>query len=192
MVVHPTYVDIEAFRKKATYDFDAPLIWVGRLSEQKNLVSLIHGCALAGRDLDLVGAGDLEGQLRALAAAVPINIRFLGQVANDRLPALLREYSIFVLPSFHEGLPKALIEAMSCGLVCLASNISGVNELIKHEHNGLLIGGFDAHQIAAVIERATRERDVSLGRQARLTIEQGFTLDSYAMREAGLYAALDA
>ena len=191
VVIHPTYVDVDAFAAKTGYDFDAPLVWVGRMTPQKNLHALIRGCALAGRDLDLIGLGELEEDLRALAAGLPITVRFLGRAANEELPAMLRDHSVFILPSFYEGLPKALLEAMACGLVCVASTISGVTEVIREGDTGVLIEGFAPEDIAAAIERACRSGNATLGQAARATIEAGYSLDGHAAREQRLYAQLE-
>jgi glycosyltransferase involved in cell wall biosynthesis len=189
-VLTPTYVDVSTFAPKQDYRFDEPLIWVGRMTAQKNPENLLHACQLAQRDIVLVGRGELEAKLRALAAGLSVKVTFAGLVPNDQLAAKLREHSVFILPSFHEGLPKVLIEAMASGLVCIGTRISGIDDLIEDGVNGYLVDGFEPEAIAAVIRRAYGERNAELGRRARVTVEDAFSLERYAAREALLYAGL--
>jgi glycosyltransferase involved in cell wall biosynthesis len=190
-ILTPTYVDVGIFAAKQSYAFDEPLIWVGRFTPQKNPENLLRGCALAKRDIVMVGSGEMEAEVRALAATLPINVTFAGLIPNDQLAAKLREHSVFILPSLHEGLPKVLIEAMACGLVCIGTRISGIVDLIEDGANGYLVDSFEAEAIAAAIRRAYDERNASLGRRARATVEDVFSLERYAARERDLYRSLD-
>lgn len=190
VVVTPTYVDVKRFKPVIDYDFDKPVIAVGRLTGQKNLENLIRGCALAQRGLVLVGKGPKEQELRALAAELGVAVTFAGQMQNDELARMLRQHAIFAIPSLHEGLPKALIEAMACGLICIGSNIPGVTDLITNGKTGYLISGFEPEAIAGTIMRAYGERRTEFGHAARALIEQKFSLEHYAQREASLYGAL--
>ncbi|MBI2309874.1 glycosyltransferase [Candidatus Collierbacteria bacterium] len=128
------------------------ILFVGRLERQKNLESLIkavykllkgptlprQGRTLINK-LVFVGAGSLRGELTKLANTLGINLEIIGPVPNEKLPGIYRQADIFVLPSLAEGHPKALLEAMSCGLACIASDITGVNEIIVDGKNGLLV-----------------------------------------------------
>ena len=183
----PTYVDTGAFAPKQALDFDAPPIAVGRFTPQKNLPALLQGCALAGVGLTLVGKGPDEAELRALAATLPVPIRFAGTVDNAELPALLGQHSLFVLPSLHEGLPKVLIEAMASGLICIGSDIPGITDLIEDGVTGYLIRGFAPEDVAAAITRAREARDGDMGARARAKIEARFGLAGYVARESAVY-----
>jgi glycosyltransferase involved in cell wall biosynthesis len=191
VVLTPTYVDMARFEAKPDYRFDEPLIAVGRMTKPKNLHNLLRACALARKDLVLVGQGELEAELRILADELPIRVEFAGQVPNEALAAKLREHSVFILPSLYEGLPKALVEAMASGLVCIGSHIPGITDLIVDGVTGYFIEGFEPEAIAAAIERAHSERHAEIGRRARAAVEEIFGLDLYVAREAALYAAID-
>lgn len=182
----PTFVDVETFQAISGHDFDAPLLIVARLRPQKNLPELFRGCALAGVDLVLVGKGEQEEELRALAAELPVRITFAGTMDNLEIAALMARHSIFILPSLHEGLPKVLIEAMATGMVCIGSNIPGITDLIADGDTGYLTDGFTAQDIAAAITRARTERDGGIGSRARARIERDFGLGQYAAREAAI------
>ncbi|RVT39906.1 glycosyltransferase family 4 protein [Sphingobium algorifonticola] len=186
----PTYVDTGIFAAKTDYDFDGPAIAVGRMRPQKNLPELLRGCANAGVALTLVGKGEQEGELRALADTLPVPVTFIRSIDNADLAALMARHCLFILPSLHEGLPKVLIEAMATGLVCIGTPIPGITDLIEDGVTGYLTDGFDADAIARAIGRARSERSGGIGGAARARIEQAFGLGVYADAEAAIYAEL--
>lgn len=94
-------------------------------------------------------------------------VRLLGHV--DNMPALFQSVDVVVLPSYREGLPKALIEAAASGLPLVTTDVPGCREVVSHEVDGLLIPARDAGALAAAIvflrdDPITAER---LGRAAR-------------------------
>jgi glycosyltransferase involved in cell wall biosynthesis len=191
VALSPTYVDVDRFRAKEDYAFDEPVIWIGRLEAQKNILNLVRACQNIERPLHLVGVGSLEAEIQALAADGQTEVRLLGRIPNEELADLLRNYSIFALPSLHEGLPKVLIEAMAVGLVCVGSAIPGIVDLIEDGVSGYLIEGFEVEAIADRLAAAYAERDAGRGRAARAVIEKTFSLERYVAREAALYAAAE-
>jgi len=140
----PNFVDIERFQpvEGATGDY---LLFVGRLTAQKNVISLLRGLRLAldrGMRLPvtkIVGQGDQETLLRRLAVQLRVPVEFCGTVPNDQLPQWYAHAWAYVLPSYFEGMPKTMLEAMACGVPCLASDVEGNRDLIEDGINGLLI-----------------------------------------------------
>ena len=185
--VLPTYVDTTLFAPKSDYDWDTPVVFVGRLEPVKNVVPLIEACRSLGRPLDLYGLGSQEAECRALAAQPGSIVKVMGNVPNEQLADRLRRHTVFALPSTYEGLPKALIEAMALGLVCVGTDTTGINELIVDERNGYLVPGTTPEAIAARLRHAFEQRNDDLGRAARDTIEQGFSLERYAAGERAIY-----
>lgn len=190
IIVTPTYVDVKLFRPIDDYDFSKPIISVGRLHRAKNLANLISACAEMQCELVLIGKGEMEQELKSLAETIGAPVRFIRQVDNDQLAKMLTEHAVFAIPSLHEGLPKVLIEAMACGLVCVGSNIPGVTDLIEDGKTGYLIDGFEAEEIANALRRARNEQRADIGQGARRLIEEQFSLEHYAAREAKVYEAL--
>lgn len=93
--------------------------------------------------------------------------------AQSDIPAVLAEAIIFCLPSYREGLPKSILEAMAAGLPVVATDVPGCREAVTHEATGLLVPARDAPALAAAIARllaepATRARMGAAGRQAVL------------------------
>jgi len=126
------------------------IIYTGRLSRHKNIDLLIRSFIAIKKNsycakwkLIILGDGKMiddsvEYELKDLANNNPYSndIIFTGKV--DDVYNYLKLSSIFVLPSTSEGLPNCLLEAMSCGLACIGSDVIGINDLIKHSYNGLL------------------------------------------------------
>jgi glycosyltransferase involved in cell wall biosynthesis len=118
------------------------LIFVGTMSQlykaQDVLIKAFAVCIKAGLDLKLVMVGDGKYRvaLEDLAAAEQIEDRvsFLGQIAaGSDVQYQLDRADLFVLPSYQEGLPRAMVEAMARGLPCLGSNVGGIPELLPAE-----------------------------------------------------------
>jgi glycosyltransferase involved in cell wall biosynthesis len=147
--VIPNFVDTDLFAPQGPELKRGDLVlYVGRLHDEKNLEPLLLAMEGLGAELHLVGEGPLRPALEALVKERGLGVRFLGRVANQDLPALLRQATVFVLPSKGEHHPKALIEAMACGAAVLGSDAPGIREIIAHEKSGLLCGlaAEDIHQ----------------------------------------------
>lgn len=86
----------------------------------------------------LIGDGDNRSHLEKLAIENRSKVTFAGVMMQNQIPFELNRSMAFILPSFYEGHPKALIEAMACGLPVIGTNVPGVRELIVHGKTGLL------------------------------------------------------
>ena len=129
---------------------------VGRLVSVKNYPSLIKGFSLVQKvnpNTHLVLAGDgperakLESQADKLNLAN--NVHFLGR--RDDIPNVMNGFDLFVLPSFSEGLSNTLLEAMSCGIPVIASNVGGNPEIVKPNVSGFLYPSDDANALANIL-----------------------------------------
>jgi glycosyltransferase involved in cell wall biosynthesis len=111
---------------------------------------------------------------------------------RDDVPAQLHRGAIAVLPSRSEGLPNALLEAMACGLACVATRVSGSEDLIEHEVNGLLVEVEDPPGTARGLLRLLEDPDLArrYGQAARRTIERGYTADHVVDSYLTVYADL--
>jgi glycosyltransferase involved in cell wall biosynthesis len=103
---------------------------------------------------------------RELPAGV---VTFQGAVNADRIVDMLHQADLFVLPSFAEGVPVALMEAMSMEIPCISTMITGVPELIRHGVDGLLVSPSDEIELASTIsllmdDEALRRRLGAAGR----------------------------
>ncbi len=184
------YVDTVAFAPRADGSRRERLVFVGRISPQKNLAEAIAACASARIGLDIVGDGPNRDALEKLAVALHADVAWLGIVPNEKLPALLGAYRYFLLVSLWEGMPKALLEAMSAGLVCIGNDTTGINELITDGVTGYLSAGPAARQIETAIRRAREGEREGVSMAARAHICQHFSLEAVAAREREVFVRL--
>ncbi len=185
LFIAPTYVNTELFDARAA---DKPetgsLVYVGRLEPQKNLASLIEACAMTGSALEIIGTGSLRTELEALARRLAADVSFVPALQNVEIAALYRARRYFVLPSLQEGLPKALIEAMSSEMICIGTAIPGTMDLLREGESGYLAQGTDPAAIAAAILRARQDpRRLDVARAARAHVLAHHSLPGYATRE---------
>jgi glycosyltransferase involved in cell wall biosynthesis len=170
---------------------------VGRLEEQKGHLYLLEALAQARPELSeatllLVGEGrlrpDLERRARELGLAE--QVRFLG--TRRDLPLIYRALDLFVQPSRWEGLPLALLKAMGAGLPVLATRVSGVREVINDGRNGRLVEPGEAPALAQALVELCRQPELRarLGAAARLTIQEGYSLEAMLAQLERLYLEL--
>jgi len=126
-------------------------------------------------------------------AGVADRLRFAG-VTHD-VPLYLRAADLFVLPSRREGHPVALLEAMACGLPCVASRLPGSTDaIIEHDQNGILTPPGDAGELARHIARVLSDETLRarLGTAARATITHRYSSGNVADRWMEAYALIPA
>jgi len=118
--------------------------------------------------------------LEALAARLGIlgQVRFLGALAHQATLTEVAQADIFVLASFAEGLPVALMEAMALGVPCVSTTIAAIPELIDNGGNGLLVSPSNAPALSDALRRLAEDIDLrqKLGRRARATVEEHYNL----------------
>jgi glycosyltransferase involved in cell wall biosynthesis len=160
---------------------------VANIRRVKGLTTFIKAAALVRRNIPsvlFVIAGQTneklffqELQLLVKNLNLEHNVRFLG-VVDDVFP-LLKRTNVFCLLSRSEGFSNALLEAMACGLPCVATRVGGNPEAISDGENGYLVPYNDvaltANRIMALLEAP--EHAHRLGQQARKTVEAKFTID---------------
>ncbi|MDB3935217.1 glycosyltransferase family 4 protein [Granulosicoccus sp.] len=171
--------------------------YCGRLREIKGVHVLIDGYAqLAaqhpGRAMQLIIAGDGETmpelKKQAQALGVDSQIEWLGRI--DDTSAFFRSIHLYVQPSFAEGLPNSVMEAMVEQRAVIASDIGGNNDLIDGQHNGLLFPAGDAaalaHQLGSLIDDPAHA--CKLAAQGRQLIVDRYGFESVTDRLAALYS----
>jgi glycosyltransferase involved in cell wall biosynthesis len=168
------------------------VLYVGRLSPEKNLETLVAAAAkLAPRleaRLTFVGDGPLRDRLRGAATELGVRLELVPSVDHRELPRLYGAADAFVLPSFTEGHSKVLIEAMSCGLPCVASDIGANRSVLAGGEAGLLFDPHDAGALAARLEQLFGQRRLAddLGRRARQRVLAHYDLATLVAREIEL------
>jgi len=137
----------------------------------------------------IIGDGPRRRDLERQAAALRISshVDFLGYRSD--VPALLRTSDIFVLPSFMEASPNALIEAMAAGLPIVATHVGGIPEAIEHERSGVLVPPGDDRALAAGIARLLKRPEMAarLADAARQSAAARFSFERMVREFQQLY-----
>jgi glycosyltransferase involved in cell wall biosynthesis len=151
---------------------DATIGFIGRLSEEKGVQTLIRAMAsvrikIPRARLLVAGAGPIEHRLRKLAESLGLrnSISFLGFCTNAFV--MMKNLDVFVLPSRTEGCPIVVLEAMAMGVPVIATNVGGTPELVTDNDTGLLVRSNDPDQLAKAIVLLLTDRD----RAQRMGIE---------------------
>ena len=182
-------LDLRRLEFRASQDRPALIISVGRLVEKKGFGDLIAACAvLRDRGLNfrcrIVGEGDEEQRLRALIGELGLAgvVELVGPRPQNEVFGLIAEAAVFAAPCVvgedqnRDGLPTVLVEAMALGTACVATDVTGIPEVIRHGQTGLVVQQRSPAELADAIgqllaEPATRRR---LAGAARALVEQEF------------------
>lgn len=181
--VIPNGVDIDEYCLPESRNWETPrMLFVGRLVYQKGLDILLE--ALGGLQtmewhLDIVGDGSFKEFLekRCQKLGIQDRVHFVGWLRGKELVDAYHRSNLFVLPSRHEGMPNAMLEAMSCGLPVIATAIAGNEELVQDGKNGLLVPAEDEIKLQDAIDSLLPRGEIrrEMGASSRQIIEDGYT-----------------
>lgn len=174
------------------------LACVGRLCEQKGQLLLVEAAArLACKgirfDLVLVGDGELRRALEVLIArhALGDRVRITGWVSGAEVRNHILDARALVLPSFAEGLPVAIMEAMALRRPVLTTYVAGIPELVRHGRDGWLCPPGDVEALEQALEHLLSrpaEELQAMGEGAQRRVLERHCIDTQAARLAGLFS----
>lgn len=144
---------------------DPPLrfLFLGRLETDKGIDELLTAFARVhsrhpAAQLVLCGEGDRDRvQCRVTELGIVAAVEMPGWVVGEQKAAALRAADVFVLPSYIEGLPVSMLEAMQCGVPVVVTAVGSVPEVIDHGRNGLMVAPGNADALAAAMLRLCEE-----------------------------------
>jgi glycosyltransferase involved in cell wall biosynthesis len=160
--VIPSPLDPSDFKPMKVQRAENRLITVAMLTEVKGLDILLRALhSVSGVELLIVGDGPERANLERLAETLGLTgrVKFLGLVRHDEVWGYMLSSSVFVLPSLSEGLPRALLEAMACGLFIIASDVGGIRDVVRDGWNGILVNPADPQALRTAILRAMANRE---------------------------------
>lgn len=165
-------IDLDKFQYDPTPVRDlkkspAQLLYVGRLSSEKGVQILLQSLSvLLAKGFDfrmtLLGDGAERKALENFVDEVGLSekVVFAGFANQDEVRDALKESDIFILPSFAEGVPVSLMEAMATGVPVIGTNVGGVTELIEHDVSGIVVSPADANALGAAILKYLESREL--------------------------------
>ncbi len=170
------------------------ILFVGRLAPVKGLRVLLEAFAAArekhpGLRLTIVGDGEDRAHLEEMARPMGDAVRFTGYLSQEEVAEALANVDAFVLPSFAEGLPVVLMEALAAGKPAIASRVAGVAELIEEGRTGYLIHAGDVDGLRAALEMLSADPEAgrALGSAGRAVVTAEFDARIEAARIARLF-----
>jgi glycosyltransferase involved in cell wall biosynthesis len=173
------------------------ILSVGRAVPVKGQALLVEAVADLKRRgvearLTIVGDGPALGDLRALAAALAVadSVSFEGAVGQEQILGYYERADVFALPSFAEGIPVVLMEAMATGLPVVSTTIAGIPELVDDGASGFLVTPGRVDELAGALERvlaAGAEERAEMGRVGRERVESEFATVRVAERLLELF-----
>lgn len=192
----PNGVDTTRFAPTTTFRAERAqtVVCVARLAYQKGIDVLLQAWYIVQQEvpqarLIIVGTGPSQEQLTHLTQALQLekSVEFVG-LQHD-VQAQLHRAGIAVLPSRCEGMPNAVLEAMACELPCVATRVSGSEDIIQHGVNGLLVGVEDYQGMAQALLILLRDPALvrHYGHVAHTTIVEHFSLEYITDQYIALY-----
>jgi glycosyltransferase involved in cell wall biosynthesis len=174
----------------ATNGRTGPYLFVGRLSLEKGVLTLLAAAKKGGFPLEILGGGPLQEQVQEAAASFP-NIRYLGFQPRELILEKMKTAKALLFTSvWYEGLPLTILEAMSTGLPIIISNLGNLNEIVTEGQDGLWFAPGNADSLVEAIGRFEAGDRDKLSEGARSTYLARYT---HAQNLAGLesiYAGL--
>lgn len=187
----------EALARRIHRPGGAELLFVGRLAEVKGVAVLLDALTEVAKvhpdvHLTLVGDGPERQRFEQVAAETGADDRvtFAGYRSQAEVAAFLADTDVFVLPSFAEGVPVTLMEALGAAVPVVATQVGGVSELVDHGVNGYVVRPGDPEPLArALIELLDDpERRQRMGDAGRATVTAEFANPTEAARLRTLFA----
>lgn len=168
------------------------LVCVGRLCEQKGQLLLIEAARLLAErgikfELVLAGDGEMRGEIETLIAKYKLadSVRITGWISSEEVRAELLASRALVLPSFAEGLPVVIMEAMALRRPVISTFVAGIPELVQQGEHGWLVPAGDLERLAAAMEEClgtAPEKITQMGQSARQRVLQRHDVNTEAAK----------
>lgn len=195
-------IDIDRFQPtegKSEVGDPVRIIFVHSLSPSKNAVmyfpSIIQalneiGAGGTSIELDIIGDGPERKQLAQQLEKVTqgVKVRMLGAVANKDLPALLGNADIFIMPSYREGMPRALMEAMAMGLPAISTDAGGTRDIVGPRQMQFVVPRDDPQAFAECLGKLINNRALwkKIGQENRMYVHRYSTPEVADMYDVAL------
>jgi glycosyltransferase involved in cell wall biosynthesis len=137
----------------------AVVLYIGHIERQKGALDLIRAFAALTtwrKNVSLIMVGDGAGlaDCQELVAKLRVDVSFVGARPHDEVPRWIAACDVFALPSWNEGTPNVVLEALACGRRVVATRVGGTPNVITSDTLGVLVPPADPHALAVAIEAA--------------------------------------
>ena len=155
----PNAIDINSLPEKNDRRYERQIIFAGRLSKEKGILTLLKIAEKFPDDYHLLilGMGPEEEKVKEVTKSRP-NIHFLGYQSREKTIELMRGSDLLIQPSLAEGVSSTILEAMACKTPIIATSVGGNKEILEHDKSGVLVGT-DAAEILREILDLMADKD---------------------------------
>lgn len=163
------------------------ITFLGHIGSRKGVWDLLHAVKKLVENeypvnLLIGGNGEVDKlKQEVIGLGIEKNIQYLGWISDEEKDLLLRKTDIFVLPSYGEGMPMSVLEAMSYAIPVITTRVGGIPELVKDHETGFLINPGDKKSLVNKLENLINSREYRdrIGKQARSSIASNHNLEFY-------------
>ena len=177
------------FRYSGLVLFMIRMAWCGASAEAASSIASSAGCPSAR--MPKRSSASARSFNPADRSRIPDRIVFEGAVNQDRIRTFYSAASAFALPSFAEGIPVVLMEAMAMGIPCVSTRIAGIPELIRDGVDGLLVAASDVDELTDALARLMDAPELrrKLAESGRQRVLAHYDLDRNVAQLAHVFAA---
>ncbi len=174
------------------------LLIVANLSPRKGVSELLQSVAALAKEghpvqLTLAGGGEVDRYVaEAKALGIAHLCRFCGWLPGKQVAGLINSHGALVLPSHNEGMPMAILEALSARLPVIATPVGAIPEVLQHDENCLFVPPGQVPELTDAIRQLSTDEALRqhLAGNGRRLFEEKFDLDPYMQRMASLYLSV--
>jgi glycosyltransferase involved in cell wall biosynthesis len=175
---------------------DIKLLFLGNLCKRKGVWELLDAMRGCPPSVNLIFAGGEEDEgigeklnNKIKEYGLDSQVRWIGPVMGNDKNQILQNSDIFILPSYAEGLPISLLEAMCAGLAVVTTPVGGIPTVVKHNEEGLVVPVGDREALAKAINRLAQSSELRnrLGQKARTTCANKYGIEKAAAKYLEMY-----
>jgi glycosyltransferase involved in cell wall biosynthesis len=195
----PNGVDVNLFKPYGSKK-DNLLLFVGRVKANKGVHVLVKALRYIEKPVQLAIIGPMDNNYRPYILGLiedenrrgKHKIRYLGQMDNTNIVKWYQKASLFVLPSFNEGFPVTILEALACETPVVATPVGGIPEIVENYNTGILTPRNDPAALANAIQHFLENKDdiVKFGREGRKQVINNFSSETHVKKLSSIYKQL--
>jgi glycosyltransferase involved in cell wall biosynthesis len=186
-IAYEHYINIDKFNITKRYMERKNCIgYIGRLSKEKGILNFIESIPLILKGMPSLsfiigGDGKLRNYIEEYIEKTKVNknVSFVGWIPHKELPKYLNQLKLLVLPSYTEGLPNIMLEAMACGTPVLVTGVGAITDIIEDNKTGFILKDNSSEYISQAIQNIfTCHNQLSkVSKNSRDLIERKFTYE---------------
>lgn len=191
LISHEHFLDLDSFRIMKNYsDRKYSVGYIGRFSEEKGILNFIMSLPSLLKNnpnlnVFIAGSGELKNKIESILESQNLNSNVILKdwISHQELPMYLNDLKLIVLPSYTEGLPNIMLEAMACGTPVLVTPVGAIPDFISDSETGFILDNNSSECIEKNIERVFNcQNIIKIITNAKEIINTNFTFEASARR----------